>query len=414
MDTSPEGIESPQRMGQVLQLAGIPVIAAIIGYVTNWLAVKMMFAPMEWIGVGPVGWQGVIPSKAGKMASISTDTGLMKVGDVGEFYRALDPRSFSDHIIAQAGDELHDLVERIMRRENPEVWASLPPEVREEVHRRVQAEFPEQVAQVMEDIGDNIDHLMDLKQMIVTHLERRPDLVNRIFSDVGEREFAFIVRSGAVFGFVLGLVQLTAWLLLGSWWILPAAGLAVGWLTNWVALRIIFSPVDPVWIGRRHKIQGLFLKRQDAVSDAYSDIVTGNILTVRNFAHELLHGPQSDRTRRLISDRLRPSVDEALGRAAPAVRLATGAAEYDAVQAAIAEEAVEPMMQPLADDQFNRERGATIDGMFAGRMRELPAREFAEMLRSAFREDEWQLIAVGAALGGIAGTFQLILVYGGG
>jgi uncharacterized membrane protein YheB (UPF0754 family) len=401
-------------MSQVLQLAGIPVIAAIIGYTTNWLAVRMMFAPMEFVGVGPIGWQGVIPSKAGKMGSISTSTGLMKVGTIGEFYRRLDPQVFADHIVEQSSDDIAELVERLAKRENPELWESLPPELREEVHRRVRKEFPKRVEQVTEDIGENIDHLLDLRRMVVTHLEKRPDLVNRIFSDVGEQEFKFIIRSGAFFGFALGLVQLGAWVALGAWWILPAAGITVGWVTNWAALRIIFSPVEPLWVGRRYRMQGLFLRRQGEVADAYSRIVTENILTVGNFAHELLHGPSGDRTRRLIEDRLRGSIDAALGRVAPAVRLAIGSTTYDAIDDGLATGAAGRTLEPLRDEEFNRQRSTVLHGIFSEKLRELSPREFAEVLRSAFREDEWQLIAVGAALGGIAGTCQLLLVYGGG
>jgi uncharacterized membrane protein YheB (UPF0754 family) len=401
-------------MSQVLQLAGIPVIAAIIGYTTNWLAVRMMFAPMEFVGVGPIGWQGVIPSKAGKMGSISTSTGLMKVGTIGEFYRRLEPKVFAEHIVEQSSDDVAELVERLARRENPELWDSLPAELREEVHRRVRREFPKRVEQVTEDIGENIDQLLDLRRMVVTHLEKRPDLVNRIFSDVGDEEFKFIIRSGAFFGFALGLVQLAAWVALGAWWILPLAGVTVGWVTNWAALRIIFSPVEPLWIGRRYRIQGLFLKRQREVADSYSRIVTENILTVRNMVNELLKGPNADRTRRLIEDRLRTSVDDALGRVAPAVRLATGARNYDRMQESLAEEAAQRTLEPLSDEGFNQERAQKLHSIFSERLRALPPPEFAEMLRSAFREDEWQLIAVGAALGGIAGFCQLILVYGGG
>mgnify|MGYP007000240031 len=47
------------------QYLSIPVIAALIGWSTNWLAIKMTFYPLEFIGKPPLlGWQGIIPSKA--------------------------------------------------------------------------------------------------------------------------------------------------------------------------------------------------------------------------------------------------------------------------------------------------------------------------------------------------------------
>ena len=56
------------------QYLSIPVIAALIGWTTNWLAIKMTFYPLEFVGKPPLlGWQGIIPSKARKMAAISVD-----------------------------------------------------------------------------------------------------------------------------------------------------------------------------------------------------------------------------------------------------------------------------------------------------------------------------------------------------
>jgi hypothetical protein len=43
-------------------------------------------------------------------------------------------------------------------------------------------------------------------------------------------------------------------------------------------------------------------------------------------------------------------------------------------------------------------------------MKVLPPTDYALMLRSAFKEDEWLLILIGAFLGFIAGWLQLLLV----
>ena len=42
------------------QYLSIPVIAALIGWTTNWLAIKMTFYPLEFVGKPPLlGWQGI-------------------------------------------------------------------------------------------------------------------------------------------------------------------------------------------------------------------------------------------------------------------------------------------------------------------------------------------------------------------
>ena len=54
-----------------------------MGYITNFLALEMTFRPIEFFGYeflriknqpwGIFGWQGIIPTKAEKMASVTFD-----------------------------------------------------------------------------------------------------------------------------------------------------------------------------------------------------------------------------------------------------------------------------------------------------------------------------------------------------
>jgi hypothetical protein len=91
------------------------------------------------------------------------------------------------------------------------------------------------------------------------------------------------------------------------------------------------------------------------------------------------------------------------------VRVAVGAREYDAIRESVAVEAVDYTVTPLTDPEFNRQQSATIRELIASRMREMPAPDFAEMLRTAMREDEWLLYLHGAVLGFGAGLLHLAL-----
>jgi uncharacterized membrane protein YheB (UPF0754 family) len=419
---------------ETLKLFLIPVIAGAIGYVTNWLAVKMLFFPVRFVGVrvpllryattflprklkqvpglmqGGLGWQGIVPSRAAKMGSISVDKGIAKLGSPSEFYEQLDPESIARHILATARDDIRDLVERVLEREHPQLWRDLPPQVREAVHARVQEELPGIVREVTEDIGQNVENLMDVKLMVIRHIDENPELANRIFVEVGDRELRFIIRSGFYFGFLLGLPQVPLFAAFGSWWVLPVGGMVVGYLTNWIALRVIFSPIEPRKIGP-FTLQGLFLRRQPEVAEVYAKLIADDVVTLRNMGEELLRGPQSDRTRHLIQTRLRPAVDRALGITRPAVRVAVGTRQYDAIRESLAAEAVEFTVTPLRDPGFNRRQSDAVRELLVERMRELPTADFAELLRSGFREDEWLLILLGAALGFLAGSGQIAFLF---
>jgi hypothetical protein len=84
-----------------------------------------------------------------------------------------------------------------------------------------------------------------------------------------------------------------------------------------------------------------------------------------------------------------------------------GRREYEAFREGVATESVEYTVTPLSDPDFNRDRAEEVHGMIVDRMRELPPADFAEMMRSAMREDEWLLLAHGAVLGVVGGLAHL-------
>jgi uncharacterized membrane protein YheB (UPF0754 family) len=418
---------------ETLSLITIPLFSGAIGYVTNWSGVIMLFYPVRFVGLrvpglapfahllprriqqipgfmqGGLGWQGIIPSRAAKMGSLAVDKGIAKIGSAGDFYDRLGSEALAEHLIASMQGDIRDIVERTMAREHPALWRDLPPRVREAMHARVQRQLPDIVREITDEIGSNIDQLLDVKLMVIKRMEERPELCNRVFLEVGRKELRFIINFGFVFGFALGIP--TAFLTeyaLTQWWVLPICGVIIGYTTNWLAIKMIFEPVEWRRFGP-FRFQGLFLRRQPEVADVYAGIISDDIVTVANIGEDLLHGPRSDRTRHMIETAMRPAVDRAVGPARDAVRVAVGAREYDAIRESVAVEAVDYTVTPLTDPEFNRRQSAEIRALIAERMREMPSRDFSEMLRTAMREDEWLLYLHGAVLGFGAGLLHLAI-----
>jgi uncharacterized membrane protein YheB (UPF0754 family) len=359
--------------------------------------------------VGGIGWQGIIPSRAAKMGSIAVDKGIAKVGSPSDFYEQLDPERLAEHIVETSREDIRELVERSVEREHPQLWHDLPPQLRERVHERVQEQYPELVRETMAEIGKNIDHLVDVKLMVIRRMEECPELANRVFRSVGEKELRFIINFGFFFGFAVGIpTAVLTELVFHVWWLLPICGVLIGWVTNWLAILMIFEPVEERRFGP-FKFKGLFLRRQNEVSDVYADVIAEDIVNVRNIGDELMRGRNADRTREMIAAHLRPAIDRAVGPAQPAVRVAVGAREYDAVRESVAEEGVDYTMTPLTDPEFNREQSSAVHRLIADRMRELPSPDFSEMLRSAIKQDEWLLLAHGGVLGLFGGLLHLAL-----
>src|SRR5437764_7136190 len=326
--------------GETISLLTIPLFSAAIGYVTNWTGVWMLFQPVKFAGfrlpglsrlarllprriqqipgvmVGGVGWQGIIPSRAAKMGSIAVDKGIAKLGGVGDFYETLDPDGIAEHIV-RSGD-VRELVGGVGEREHRALWRELAPDLREAIHVRVERQYPELIRELTHVIGQNIDELLDVKLMVIRRFQRQPELANRIFKSIGDRELKLMINFGAIFGFILGIPVAVLTGVLGSPWVLLVCGPIVGWVTNWLAILMIFEPVEPKRIlGIR--LHGMFLRRQEEAGEVYAEVIADDIVTVQNMGEELLNGANSDRTRQMISNALRPAIDRSVGAARPLV-----------------------------------------------------------------------------------------------
>ncbi len=411
-----------------IALITVPLVTGVIGYTTNWTGVLMLFYPVHFRGlragwlqalarvlpyrlrqipgimVGGIGWQGIVPSRAAKMGSLSVDSGIAKLGTPAEFFRQLDPEKIAEQIVLSTEAEIPAVVNRVMERERPQLWRDLPDPIRNLVIQRVQDQLPGIVLSLTNEIADHIDQLVDVKLMVIKRFD--PELANRVFLDMGRRELKFIQNFGFVFGFVLGIPVAALTHFVTFWWLLPILGVAIGYVTNWVALWMIYEPAEPRRWGPL-RWQGLFVRRQREVADVYASIVADQILTVSEFGHELLHGPRSDRTRALIESAMKPAIDRAAGPLRPAVRVAVGPREYETIRHAFATEPVEMMMTPLSDPEFSATQSASIRKLIADRMREMAPEDFANMLRTATREDEWLLLLHGAVLGLAGGLIHL-------
>lgn len=393
--------------------ASIPFVAAFVGWITNWVAIKLTFKPLEFVGIRPyLGWQGIIPSKATKMATTFVDSTMSRLGTLAEVFAQIEPDKISAHIVRHVEIRLDDYTDAVMRERDTVLWENLPGLVRDQIYARSRRNLPRLVRGLVADVGERFEELLDFKQMVTTQLETDKQLLNRLFLESGDKEFRFIIVSGAYFGFLFGLVQLAVWIVYPAWWVLPVFGLIVGWATNWIALNLIFRPLHPKRIGP-FVLHGLFLRRQKEVAGVWCRIVTREIITVQHLMRNLLQGPRSDRVRAMIRRHMKPLVDESLVGMRTMAQVAVGLEGFAEIRDSVAEMAVEVSAEPFDDPFFNQTRAVVVERLLRERMESLPSEEFQDLLRPCFQEDEMKLIVMGGVLGFLAGLAQLFLVFGG-
>lgn len=302
----------------------IPFVAAGTGWLTNRIAVWMIFYPIEFAGlplwvrdgtpIGLLGWRGIVPAKTGAMASRLVDT-LTKLVDLPAVFGRLRPQACARLLLPGVAAMVPGIVaghlpasaawaRRGAAATAEGVFAQLPEDVRGLLTQRT-SDF---IAGALSDMTRQIDSLVDLRGLVVGEMLRDRTLLGALFQRVGRSELRFLVDSGLAFGFGLGLLQMIAWVLYDAPWTLAAGGALVGYLTNWIALKLIFEPVEPIRLGPL-SLQGLFLTRQHEVSAEFAASLVPVTLTSEKLWANILTGRHAARFEALLREHAGRYVD---------------------------------------------------------------------------------------------------------
>lgn len=426
-----------------IELISFPIFSAFAGVITNWTGVWMLFAPLHfkgfrcpgaktvfpflprrlqvlpiWAPGGLLGFQGFIPARAERMASICVDKGLSRLGSVRDFMRELDPALIADTFAKHAQPGLRDMVDSVMRREHPDLWNTLPAQFREVVYQRVEQRLPDIAHHAMEAIEENIDDLIDIKLLAVAKMREHPEILKNIIYDLGAKELKFMVKIGFWLGFPLGLIlalavhylpQMPVVSAIPTWAIIVGGAALIGVIVNIIAIKMVFEPGQPAPRYRYLWKQAMFAKRQHEAAASFGHSLAYEIITMPNIINDLLHGPRSDKTRVIVERVAKPEVDAIVGPVRSVIRAAVGGAEFNAIRTGTATTALEFAPRILEDVEFTAQQSQRIDAFCTEKLRELPPEEFMEMLYSAVEQDAWLLYAHGGLLGILVGLLHLAI-----
>ncbi|AUX90039.1 hypothetical protein [Acinetobacter sp. ACNIH1] len=416
-------------------LSIIPV-TAFVTWAHVWMALKMVFYPINFwgfhVGPVPVGWQGIVPRKAGRISGIITDNTLSKLGSIQEFLQAMDPDDMARIIGEQVGFELEHLIDEVMMDRNAVLWENLPYSIKRRIYAQAHKQLPQVLKELVTELTMNVESLVDMRDMVVSQMEGDRRLMVRMFLKVGQKEINFIWHISALIGMFFGLFQMVVWFVVPWHWTVPFWAAIWGFLTNWIAIWMVFNPVEPHYIKypqffKRtadhrfpwikpviprigiYNIQGAFMKRQEEVSDVFASVVTEDLITLKSIMTEMMYGGKKDKTRRIVKRHINEIMETPLVRTS--LQLSLGPKEYAKLKTDLIDRSIEITMVPVSDPAFNASRAQKIYQMFRDRIRDLTPNEFQNLLRPAFQEDEWILIVLGGVTGFVAGLIHLFVAF---
>lgn len=388
----------------------MPLVAAFVGYTTKLVALQMLYRPIEFVGVGPFGWQGVIPRRAGKTAALTIQILTEKLLKPEELLDKIDAGKVVEDLREPLTRAVDEIARELSEQVRPGLWDSLPSAGRRAVLDRVQAIAPQVVDNLLTEMKDDLPRFIDLQYLAVTILVKNKAQLNELMKTIGGAGMKFIRRSGIYFGFAIGLVQMVAWAYFHNPWIMPAFGFFTGFASDWLALNLLFIPREPKKLLGFIPIQGVLHAERETVTRDYARILANDLFSTEVILEAILDGPTADRLFAAIDKEVSAAIDASAGVARPLVTLAIGTKRYRELKATIVRMVLDRMPETMEEAKDYAANTLDIENLIVEKMDQLSPVQYESILRPVFKDDEMLMITVGAVLGFLVGELQVVMV----
>lgn len=187
----------------------LPVIAAIIGWVTNYLAIKMLFHPRKEIKILFIRIQGIFPKRQHVLADKIGDLVANELVSTGDITSKLNNPENLEGVYTVLDEKAEVFLREKLLGSFPMLSMFLNDDLIAKVKGMLMDELKASVPEIIKQYTDKLESSLDIKQTVhdkVTNFSI--EKLEEVLFSIMKKEFKFIEIVGAVLGFIIGLVQL--------------------------------------------------------------------------------------------------------------------------------------------------------------------------------------------------------------
>ena len=193
----------------VLKIFLIPLVSAFIGWITNFIAVKMLFHPRQPKRILGLTIQGVFPKRKERFAAQIAQTFGTEIIQASDFKNKLTSPENIKKLTPQLGVYLDQILKKKLQENFPFISNFIGEETLTKLKKSVLDELIVVFPKLIEDFFIHLKDEFDVEKMITEKIlqfsdERFELMLLKIMKD----EFKFIEIIGGVLGFIIGVIQI--------------------------------------------------------------------------------------------------------------------------------------------------------------------------------------------------------------
>ncbi len=185
----------------------LPFVAALIGWFTNFLAVRMIFRPRREVCILGIRFIGLLPKRKSDLAEKIAETVERELISYKDIRTIAENPEFHDKTGALIKTKItHFIDEKISS--NPLLTMFLPREMTDKISDLLIEEFKGSIPDIIDHLFSSLEGELNFRDIIRKKIESFDmQRLEKIVYSISSRELKSIEYLGAVLGFIVGMVQ---------------------------------------------------------------------------------------------------------------------------------------------------------------------------------------------------------------
>ena len=190
------------------QLLVMILISGAIGWITNWVAIKMLFRPHREINFGLFKIQGLIPKRKAEIGSGIANIIQNELISVKDVISNIDREEFSKRLNKLIDEVLNKNLKKKVKEKFPFLQVFFTDKVAKDIGNAIKSIIMENQEKIFEIFSNYAEENIDFEIIISDKISNFSlDKLEEIITLLAKKELKHIEVIGAILGMIIGAVQ---------------------------------------------------------------------------------------------------------------------------------------------------------------------------------------------------------------
>lgn len=187
----------------------LPIIAALTGYITNYIAIKMLFHPRKKVKILFMEIQGIFPKRQKTLAEKLGKIVAEELFSIEDVKKSLQNPGNTEEVTAIVDARLNDFLDNRLGEAMPMLAMFMNEEIKLKIKTTLEAELQLMLPELIERFVSKIEEEVDVERTVYEKVVSfSTDKLEEILYSIMSKEFKFIEVLGGILGFIIGLIQI--------------------------------------------------------------------------------------------------------------------------------------------------------------------------------------------------------------